>query len=60
VSGVQGDYGTAYIGTTKAYAEGGYEISERASNVAPEVEPVLVDTMKRLWAPSNQMRPRSS
>jgi hypothetical protein len=43
-----GDYGPAYIGTTRAYAEGGYETSARASNVAPEVEPVLMDAMKRL------------
>lgn len=43
-----GDYGPAYIGTTVAYAEGGYETSPRASNVAPEVEPVLMDAMKRL------------
>ena len=43
-----GDYGPGYIGTTKAYAEGGYETSPRASNVAPEVEPMLMDAMKRL------------
>jgi hypothetical protein len=43
-----GDYGPAYIGTAKAYAEGGYETSPRASNVAPEVEPILMDAMKRL------------
>jgi hypothetical protein len=43
-----GDYGPAYIGTTKAYAEGGYETSPTASNVAPEVEPVLMDAMKQL------------
>jgi hypothetical protein len=43
-----GDYGPAYIGTTRAYAEGGYETSARASNVAPEVEPVLTGAMKRL------------
>lgn len=43
-----GDYGPAYIGTTKAYAEGGYETGPGASNVAPEVEPVLMDAMKRL------------
>jgi len=43
-----GDYGPAYIGTTVAYAEGGYETSARASNVAPEVEPVLMDAMKQL------------
>jgi hypothetical protein len=43
-----GDYGPAYIGTTVAYAEGGYETSPRASNVAPEVEPILMDAMKLL------------
>lgn len=43
-----GDYGPAYIGTTVAYTEGGYETSPRASNVAPEVEPILMDAMKRL------------
>jgi hypothetical protein len=43
-----GDYGPAYIGTTKAYAEGGYETGPRVSNVAPEVEPVLMDAMKKL------------
>jgi hypothetical protein len=43
-----GDYGPAYIGTTAAYAEGGYETGPRASNVAPEVEPVLMDAMRRL------------
>ena len=43
-----GDYGPAYIGTTAAYSEGGYETGPRASNVAPEVEPILTDVMKRL------------
>jgi hypothetical protein len=43
-----GDYGPAYIGTTRAYSEGGYETSPRASNVAPEVEPILLDAMKQL------------
>lgn len=43
-----GDYGPGYIGTTVAYAEGGYETSPRASNVAPEVEPILMNAMKRL------------
>jgi hypothetical protein len=43
-----GDYGPAYIGTTVAYAEGGYETSPRASNVAPEVELILMDAMSRL------------
>lgn len=43
-----GDYGTGYIGTTVAYGEGGYETSERASNVAPETEPILMGAMKKL------------
>ncbi len=47
-----GDYGPAYIGTTVAYAEGGYETSPRASNVAPEVEPILMEAMKRLLGTS--------
>ncbi|MCP4509893.1 MAG: hypothetical protein GY826_26250 [Fuerstiella sp.] len=43
-----GDYGPAYIGTTVAYSEGGYETSPRASNVAPHVEAVLTGAMKQL------------
>ncbi len=43
-----GDYGTGYIGTARAYAEGGYETSERSSNVAPEVEEVLMGAMREL------------
>jgi hypothetical protein len=43
-----GDYGPGYIGTTAAYAQGGYETSPGASNVAPEVEPILMDAMRQL------------
>ncbi|MCK5861066.1 MAG: hypothetical protein KAH38_01185, partial [Candidatus Hydrogenedentes bacterium] len=43
-----GDYATGYIGTTKAYSEGGYETSEAASNVAPETEAVLMAAVKKL------------
>lgn len=43
-----GDYGPGYIGTTVAYAEGGYETSPAASNVAPEVEPILMNAIRRL------------
>ncbi len=43
-----GEYGTGYIGTQVAYGQGGYETSNRASNVAPEVEPVLMDGMRKL------------
>ncbi|MEQ1827408.1 MAG: hypothetical protein ABL921_15730, partial [Pirellula sp.] len=43
-----GDYGPAYIGTTVAYAEGGYETQSTSSNVAPETEPILMQAMKKL------------
>ncbi|CAN5244504.1 hypothetical protein BH10PLA2_BH10PLA2_34110 [soil metagenome] len=43
-----GDYGPAYIGTTVAYSEGGYETGPRASNVAPSVEPILMGAMRKL------------
>ncbi len=43
-----GDYGTGYIGTAVAYGEGGYETKMYTSRTAPEVEAVLMDTMKKL------------
>jgi hypothetical protein len=43
-----GDYGPWYIGTERAYAEGGYEVQPRSSNVAPEVEAVLLGGMRKL------------
>lgn len=43
-----GDYGPYYIGTTVAYTEGGYETEPRSSNVAPEVESVLMGVMRKL------------
>jgi hypothetical protein len=43
-----GDYGAFYIGTAKAYAEGGYETATDSSHVAPEVEPVLMGGIKSL------------
>ncbi len=43
-----GDCGPGYIALASAYEEGGYETSPRASNVAPEVEPVLMDAMRQL------------
>ncbi|MBM3335938.1 hypothetical protein FJY63_14870, partial [Candidatus Sumerlaeota bacterium] len=43
-----GDYGTGYIGTTIAYKQGGYETAARSSNVAPDVEAVLMDAMRKL------------
>jgi hypothetical protein len=46
-----GDYGPGYIGTAAAYPEGGYETSARASNVAPEVEPILLGAIRTLLGP---------
>ncbi|MCA9049638.1 MAG: hypothetical protein KDA89_12965 [Planctomycetaceae bacterium] len=43
-----GDYGPGYIGTEVAYSEGGYETSDRASDVAPEVEQVLMSAIESL------------
>lgn len=43
-----GDYAPWYIGTARAYAQGGYETSPEASNVAPEVEGVLMAAIQKL------------
>ncbi len=43
-----GDLGPGYIGTAMAYDKGGYEVSELASNVAPEVEGVLTQAIWNL------------
>ncbi len=43
-----GDYAPGYIGTEIAYGQGGYETSQRASRVAPGVEKILMDAMKKL------------
>lgn len=45
-----GDYGPWYIGTAKAYEEGGYEVSPPASNVSPAVEAVLLGAVRKLLA----------
>jgi hypothetical protein len=42
-----GDYGPGYIGTQIAYPQGGYETGP-VSRVAPEVERVLMDAMRKL------------
>ncbi|QDT18846.1 hypothetical protein [Gimesia chilikensis] len=44
-----GDQGPGYIGTTIAYAQGGYETG-RVSRTAPEVEDVLMQTLRELVA----------
>lgn len=43
-----GDYGPWYIGTEIGYQQGGYETSPGASLVAPGVEAVLVEAMRKL------------
>jgi hypothetical protein len=43
-----GDYGPGYIGSTCAYEQGGYEVGPTSSNVAPQVEPILINAMKQL------------
>ncbi len=43
-----GDYGPGYIGTAKAYEQGGYETGPSASHVAPGVEAVLMDGLREL------------
>ena len=43
-----GQRGMSYIGTEKAYEEGGYEVEPRSSFVAPEIEQVLLDAMREL------------
>lgn len=43
-----GDYGPGYIGTAAEYPLGGYETSPRASQVAPGVEAVLMQGVKKL------------
>lgn len=43
-----GDYAPWYIGTARAYEEGGYETEPRSSNVAPEVEEVLLSAIGKL------------
>ncbi len=43
-----GEYGPGYIGTKQAYGQGGYETSERASRVSPQVEEVLMEGIRKL------------
>ncbi len=43
-----GEYAPGYICTEIAYTQGGYEASNRASRVAPEVEAVLTQAVEKL------------
>ena len=45
-----GDYAPWYIGTQVSYSQDGYETGPNASNVAPEVEPVLMRAIRKLLA----------
>jgi hypothetical protein len=45
-----GDYAPWYIGTEVAYQQGGYETGPDASNVAPEVEAVLMAAIRKQLA----------
>ena len=47
-----GDYAPGYIGTEIAYPQGGYETGPHASLVAPGVERILMDVIKKLLTPS--------
>ena len=46
-----GEYAPGYIGTEIAYGQGGYETSDRASRVEPEVETVLMEAVEKLLVP---------
>lgn len=46
-----GDYGPGYIGTAKAYKEGGYEVSPTSSSVSSEAEPILIGAIQKLLDP---------
>jgi hypothetical protein len=48
-----GDYAPWYIGTEVAYTQGGYETGPDASNVAPEVEPVIMAAIRKLLTSAN-------
>lgn len=43
-----GDYGPGYIGTEVAYSQGGYETGPHVSLVAPKVEHVLMNAVRKL------------
>lgn len=43
-----GEYGPGYIGTKKAYSQGGYETSERASRVSEDAEEVLLQAIREV------------
>jgi len=54
-----GDYAPFYIGTEIAYSQGGYETQPSSSNVAPHVENVLMDGMKKLLGAEKNDNPQA-
>lgn len=48
VMAAYGEYGMGYIGTEISYAQGGYETGVYVSRTAPEVESLLMTTMRDL------------
>jgi len=42
------EYGPGYVCTEIAYSQGGYESSDRASSVAPEVEDILMNAIRQV------------
>ena len=51
-----GDYAPGYIGTEIAYRQGGYETGPDASNVAPEIEGVLMAAIRKLLTSADPER----
>ncbi len=47
-----GDYAPGYIGTEIAYSQGGYETSQRATQVTSQAEKVLMAAIKKLLSPT--------
>jgi len=43
-----GNYGPGYIGTARAYDEGGFEVDPASSFVGPQAEPVLMAAIREL------------
>jgi hypothetical protein len=51
-----GDYAPGYIGTEIAYTEGGYETSQRATQVSAKVEKVLMSAIRQLLDPKEEAK----
>lgn len=47
-----GEYGPGYIGTAKAYGEGGYEVQTTSSFTGPGAEAILIEAISQLLGPA--------